>query len=587
MQQKEAAMLSRKSLLVATLLAVLALGSVAAAQWPSDPAQNLVIADKTSEQVLPKVAAGAGGGCYVGWFDLSSGSYEVYLQRLDGEGVEQWPHDGILVSDHPQLTSLVDWDLIADADNNAILVFTDARNGSDLDVYAYKIAPDGSFAWGPDGVTLSSNDDYEPSPVVAEASDGDLVFVWARLPESAGGSIMMQRLSAAGQERFAPGGISVEAPPGEKPGFVDIVPANDGDVIVSWVRDISTFLSYRHVRANKYSSTGTAVWSGPVSVYDAASVPIAHLPRLTADGAGGALVCWHSSPGSFFNSYVQHLDTAGAELLPHNGVVVSTTANMHHLDPSLSYNQDTGEAVVFWNERNSNQSQWGIYAQKLSAAGARAWGDGGLVLLPVNTIYKSFPRSLPAGDGAMVFLMDEPTGLYNEDRVIGMRLDATGHQVWPVSPLVVSSYLSGKSRLPVALASNGMAILVWEDDRQGTVDVYGQNVNPDGSLGASLSAAGESGTSRRPLLGGNHPNPFNPRTTISYVLPVRARVKLSIFDLTGSLVRTLVDEMQGPGAHTVSWSGIDGQGRPVPSGVYACRLEAGDSVETKSMVLIK
>ena len=228
-----------------------------------------------------------------------------------------------------------------------------------------------------------------------------------------------------------------------------------------------------------------------------------------------------------------------------------------------------------------------IYAQKLTAAGTRAWGEGGLELLPVSTIYRSFPRSLPAGDGAMVFLMDEPTSLYGEDRIIGMRLDGTGHQVWPVSPLVVSSYLSDKARLPVALASNGMAILVWEDDRQGTVDVYGQNVNLDGTLGASLSAAGDATTARRLLLGANHPNPFNPRTTISYELPVPARVTLSIFDLAGNLVRTLVNERQGPGEHSVGWSGLDGQNRPVPSGVYAYRLQADDVVETRSMVLIR
>ena len=227
-------MFGRESVFAATMLAALALGSVAAAQWPDDPAQNLVIVDRPSEQVVPKVAAGAGGGCYVSWFDLSSGNYDVYLQRLDGEGVEQWPHGGILISNHPQLSSLVDWDLIADSGDNAVLVFTDARDGSDLDVFAYKIAPDGSFVWGPDGVTLSSNDDYEPSPVVTEATDGDLVFVWARLPDSSGGSLMMQRLSPAGQVRFTPGGIPVEAPPGEKPAFVDIVPATGGDVILSW-----------------------------------------------------------------------------------------------------------------------------------------------------------------------------------------------------------------------------------------------------------------------------------------------------------------------------------------------------------------
>ncbi len=195
-------MISRMYSFPMLLLIGLTLGGAAIARWPADPALNLAIADRPAEQVVPKIAGTHDGGCYVSWFDLASGNYDVYLQLLDSAGVESWEHNGILVSDHTQLSSLVDWDLIADSQGNAVLVSTDARDGNDLDVFAYKVSPAGDQLWGADGVAISANDDYEPSPIVAEESDGDFVIVWPRLPDGSDGSLMMQRLSPEGVARF-------------------------------------------------------------------------------------------------------------------------------------------------------------------------------------------------------------------------------------------------------------------------------------------------------------------------------------------------------------------------------------------------
>jgi len=90
------------------------------------------------------------------------------------------------------------------------------------------------------------------------------------------------------------------------------------------------------------------------------------------------------------------------------------------------------------------------------------------------------------------------------------------------------------------------------------------------------------------ILSQNHPNPFNPQTTIAFEIPGRQEVSLRVFDLSGRLVRDLiVGELRYPGRHEVVWNGRDDAGRPVASGTYFYRLEAGDFAETKRMVLIK
>jgi len=84
------------------------------------------------------------------------------------------------------------------------------------------------------------------------------------------------------------------------------------------------------------------------------------------------------------------------------------------------------------------------------------------------------------------------------------------------------------------------------------------------------------------LLHQNYPNPFNPATTISYDLPVSGRVSLSLFDLYGRCVRTLVDATQEAGMHIVQLDGTD-----LASGVYVYRLRSGAGVSTRKCLLIR
>ncbi len=88
-------------------------------------------------------------------------------------------------------------------------------------------------------------------------------------------------------------------------------------------------------------------------------------------------------------------------------------------------------------------------------------------------------------------------------------------------------------------------------------------------------------------LGQNYPNPFNPDTKIDYTLSAAGHVTLEIINMNGRVVRTLVDDMQIAGGHTVSWNATDDGGRLVASGVYLYRLQAGDQVDSKKMILLK
>jgi len=92
---------------------------------------------------------------------------------------------------------------------------------------------------------------------------------------------------------------------------------------------------------------------------------------------------------------------------------------------------------------------------------------------------------------------------------------------------------------------------------------------------------------RSRYLAQNRPNPFNSSTTIQYGLVAPTCVKLAIYDIRGALVRRLARGELPAGHHRATWDGCDNRGRRVGSGIYFCRLEAGDFTETRRMVILR
>ncbi|MBT7901761.1 MAG: T9SS type A sorting domain-containing protein, partial [Candidatus Marinimicrobia bacterium] len=89
------------------------------------------------------------------------------------------------------------------------------------------------------------------------------------------------------------------------------------------------------------------------------------------------------------------------------------------------------------------------------------------------------------------------------------------------------------------------------------------------------------------VLHQNYPNPFNPITMLRYDLPKDALVNITIYDMLGREVRTLVNTTQDAGFKSVIWNATNNQGMSVSSGVYIYSIEAGEFTQTKKMVLLK
>ena len=91
----------------------------------------------------------------------------------------------------------------------------------------------------------------------------------------------------------------------------------------------------------------------------------------------------------------------------------------------------------------------------------------------------------------------------------------------------------------------------------------------------------------RRKLSQNYPNPFNPNTTIEYQVDRFGAVELTVYDILGRKIRTLLDAEQIPGRYRLQWDGLADDGTAAASGIYLYRLQAGTFSETRRLTLLK
>ena len=105
--------------------------------------------------------------------------------------------------------------------------------------------------------------------------------------------------------------------------------------------------------------------------------------------------------------------------------------------------------------------------------------------------------------------------------------------------------------------------------------------------GQQLELSSAINSPERFRLNQNYPNPFNPTTSLTYDLPKDELVNITIYDMRGRVVNTLVNGMQTTGYKSIQWNATNGRNEPVSAGLYIYTIQAGEFRQTKKMVLLK
>ncbi|MDH4036413.1 MAG: C25 family cysteine peptidase [Candidatus Krumholzibacteria bacterium] len=317
-------------------------------------------------------------------------------------------------------------------------------------------------------------------------------------------------------------------------------------------------------------------------------------PRTLPNHAGGGVVVGDIDDNGDLELVVTVRGTGETYALHHNNTLLWTRWLPHNLffNPTPALADITGDGKLEVIVPSSNGK---LYAINYAGSDVPGW--------PVVYSTKTYTESSPiiadlTGDGQPDILLGHEEKLINAWSATGVPLDGF--------PLVVGDAMRGTPAV-VDLDINGNAeivavgydriVYVWSlsapyDPTTAPWPMARANIHRNGAYG-SVVATGVSGGggahAARMRLGQNYPNPFNPVTTIAFDLPPGRshRVTLTVYDVTGARVQTLVDGALPGGRHSVAWNGRNHAGVPAGSGVYFYRLATSDRAETRKMVLLK
>jgi hypothetical protein len=458
------------------IILVLILSVPLYAQWSDDPMQNLQISSLDGEQTIAKTAVCPNGDYYIGYFSSEGGNYNVRLQRMDNQGNKLWGENGILVSDHPSMSWLTDWDMTADHENHAILTWQDIRTGGNNNTVAYRISPDGTFVWGNDGIMLSNSTAFDVSPKVTVTGVNNAVFAW-----QSDNVIIMQKISPAGTKQWGEWGITLTS--ANRYTWPQLLPVGDDEIIMKFFDDSGPFHApTRHIHAQRFDTDGDPVWPSVTVVNDEGNIQAWHqILSFVNDGNDGFFIAWHdfTMSGTQASSWIQHINSDGVAQFQTNGVLLSTRNDFNQFYPSIARPANDENVYVYWREVNGNQNQWGIYGQKISPEGTRLWSDDGKVIFAVGS-QAYHPLFAGPVDDDVVLVYDN-----GSEHIKASRINNQGSFVWEPSEASVSNVSSSKSHFSSSGFDGNQWVFAWGDSRSGTPDIYAQNLIKDGTIGPS------------------------------------------------------------------------------------------------------
>ncbi len=240
----------------------------------------------------------------------------------------------------------------------------------------------------------------------------------------------------------------------------------------------------RHIYAQRFDINGNEVWASPAVVSNAGGISAwtQVLPFIN-DGNDGFFIAWHDDRdmNNMSSIFVHHIGNDGLVLFQDNGVEASLNSGMNHFYAYLALPQGSDDIFVYWNEMNGNQDQKGVFGQKFSSSGERLWTDNGKSIVDVSSVNLG-PIAARGAEADMVVFYEEYFDAVNTS-IKAMKLNSDGDFVWPDEVITMSSVQSAKLHPDVGGLHNGQLIAVWGDEKNSSRDIYGQNIQMDGTLG--------------------------------------------------------------------------------------------------------
>ena len=554
---------------------------------------GVLISKSTNSQDEPAVAFN-GANYLVVWLDNRVGIWKIFAARVDTCGAVLDP-GGIEI--FPAQANSASYPAAASDGSNYLVVWGDNRGP----VYATRIGASGNVL-DVSGINIGSGG----YPNVAFDGTNYLV-VWDLCQGFMCSTGIYGRHVSTSGVVIEPSPIVIFYQYGSIHGYSPDVACGRTNCLVAW-----TLLYYSDgwryaINAALVDSGGVLDPPGRKTVSSGGNV---RSQAAVASGCDKYLVVWHDNRNGSYDIYGARVDTSGVVFDP-TGIPISTAGNNQRY-PDIAFGGT--EYLVTWHDMRS--SSWDIYGARIDTYGTVLDPDGMRFTTAIDyELYPSICTGTPE-QFLITYSSFTPPPIYGSYRIWG--------NIW--GDQITGMTFTSASATP----QNGYVTLLWRTgvDVSAASFLVQRSDSPEGtfvtldlpiSRGPGLSftctdysvQAGKTYWYKIVLAGPSgeesygpievhvdalpvayqayqgYPNPFNPLCTIRYDIPRAGRVSLRVFDVNGSLVRTLVSAWREPGVYSEVWDGRDDSGKQLPSGVYFYRLEAGDFVATHKLVLLR
>ena len=438
------------------------------AQWTDDPVSNTRIANCANGAAEVYVSTDiTTGDSYVQWHYQGENGWSPWLQRLDADGVPQWPASGIHVTTPDFATWSPGYSMTA-VNGGVVTVFRTLGPHH----WAVKINADGSLPWGEHGLLLFDGEGGGRSEVLStyyyDHDDG----VWALGTDM--DSTFLQYINADGT--LCP--KTTIKDPAKKCTNGLLIPAEDGVFVVYAKQTLQGYTNYnKEIHVAGYNKGGEQIFPETL-LFGQQTVGASYVHYAIPDNQGGGYVYqFHNAIGGVYNTYVTHFDKNGtATITDPNGIAVHSPDNSHfYTNAYATVDPESNDLIIAYLQKDgASQSEHRVYVNRITESGEKPWGDGILVADYTNRSYSDI--HVDAIDAVYGFVVTYGT---SQGTIEAVGYDNEGNQQW--------NTIMSSTRYNKTISENttgfydGQNIVAWVNSDDG--GVYGQNIGWDGVLG--------------------------------------------------------------------------------------------------------
>ena len=450
----------RISLVAVVLLTCLGLK----AQWVNDPAANTFIANCTTGAGEVLVSNDpASGDTYVQWLYGADNGWSPWVQRLNDEGVPQWPADGIHITT-PNLATWSPGYALAAVEGGVVSMFRTA----DAHHWVVKINADGTLPWGEHGKVLFNGKGGGRSEMIA----GDDGGVWTLGTDM--DSTFLQYVDADGTLRNS---VTIKDP-AKKCSNGILIPSGDHVFVVYSKHTIQGYTTYnKEIYVAGYNKDGEQIVPETL-LFGQQSVNASYIHYAISDGNGGGYVFqWHKNVGNAFNIYVTHFNANGAPtILNPDGVAVHSTDPGHYYTSAYAtIDPASNDLIIAYRQTDSDtQTQDMVLMNCITPDGDKIWNEGLAVTDAIGNYADILVGAFEYGEGFAVIYKD------GNNAIKSAGYDMQGNPLWN-TVMSRTSYTKSISENCTGF-NQGQNIIAWVNTSTG--GVYGQNIGWDGTMGS-------------------------------------------------------------------------------------------------------